>query len=123
FVVSKYQFVFFRVIFCLYLCQHFAALLPYGAELFSRAGALPDARLNFTYGLLPNPLERWDSPDFVSFFLASLSILAALFTLGIGRRLCALLLWYGGSCLFNRNNLISNPSLTYVGLLLLFCAF
>jgi hypothetical protein len=29
------------------------------------------------------------------------------------------LLWYGWACLFNRNVLISNPSIAYVGLLLL----
>jgi predicted DCC family thiol-disulfide oxidoreductase YuxK len=121
-VISKYQFAAFRVIFGLYLCRHFAGLLPYGAELFSREGVLADSSLNFTHGLLPNPLEHWDSPAFVSFFLWLLLALSALFTLGIGRRVCALLLWYGWACLFNRNNLISNPSLPYVGLLLLFCA-
>ena len=121
-VVSKYQFVAFRAIFGLYLCQHFAGLLPYGAELFSRAGVLADARLNFTHGLLPNPLEHWDSPAFVAGFLWVLLVLSILFTVGLGWRVCALLLWYGWACLFNRNNLISNPSLPYVGLLLLFCA-
>ena len=120
--ISKYQFAAFRIIFGMYLCQHFAGLLPHGAELFSREGVLPDSRLNFTHGLLPNPLEHWDSPVFISAFLWSLLGLSALFTCGIGRRVCALLLWYGWACLFNRNNLISNPSLPYVGLLLLFCA-
>jgi predicted DCC family thiol-disulfide oxidoreductase YuxK len=120
--ISRYQFAVFRVIFGLYLCQHFAGLLPYGAELFSREGVLPDSRLNFTHGLLPNPLEHWDSPAFVLLFLWLLLGLAVSFTLGIGSRVCALLLWYGWACLFHRNNLISNPSLPYVGLLLLFCA-
>jgi hypothetical protein len=32
------------------------------------------------------------------------------------------LLWYGWACLFNRNVLISNPSIPYVGLLLLLTA-
>lgn len=120
--ISKHQFIVFRAIFGLYLCQHFAGLLPYGAELFSRDGVLADASLNFTHGLLPNPLEHWDSPAFVAGFLWALLALSVLFTLGIGWRICALLLWYGWACLFNRNNLISNPSLAYIGLLLLFCA-
>lgn len=120
--ISKYQFIVFRAIFGLYLCVHFAGLLPYGAELFSREGALADATLNLTHGLLPNPLEHWDSPAFVTGFLWVLLAASVLFTLGIGWRICALVLWYGWACLFNRNNLISNPSLAYIGLLLLFCA-
>ncbi len=120
--ISKYQFIVFRAIFGLYLCQHFAGLLPYGAELFSHEGVLADASLNFTHGLLPNPLEHWDSPAFVSGFLWALLTLSFLFMLGIGWRICAVALWYGWACLFNRNNLISNPSLAYIGLLLLFCA-
>ncbi len=120
--ISKYQFIVFRAIFGFYLIQHFAGLLPYGAELFSREGVLADASLNFTHGLLPNPLEHWDSPAFVTGFLWALLALSVLFMLGIGWRMCAVMLWYGWACLFNRNNLISNPSLAYIGLLLLFCA-
>lgn len=121
-MISKYQFIVFRAVFGLYLCQHFAGLLPYGAELFSREGVLADAKLNFTHGLLPNPLEHWDSPLFVTSFLWALLALSVLFAFGLGWRICALLLWYGWACLFDRNNLISNPSLPYIGLLLLFCA-
>lgn len=120
--ISKYQFATFRVLLGIYLCAHFIGLLPYGAELFSCKGVLPDAHLNFTHGILPNPLEHWDGPRFVAIFLRALLALSVCLTLGIARRVCALLLWYGWACLFNRNNLISNPSIPYVGLLLLFCA-
>src|SRR5690606_35998735 len=46
---------------------------------------------------------------------------SVLFTLGVWRRTMALLLWFGWACLFNRNNLISNPSLPYVGFILFCC--
>lgn len=116
------QFAFFRIVFGLYLFVHFAQLIPWAGELFSRTGMLGDARLNFTHGILPNPLEHWDTPAFATGFIAVLTLLAGLFTLGIARRTTALLLWFGWACLFNRNNLILNPGLPYVGLLLLLCA-
>ena len=80
---------------------------------------LGDARLNFTSGILPNPLERWDSPGLTIAFVAGLAGLSVAFTLGFCRRSVALALWFGWACLFNRNNLISNPSLPYIGMLLL----
>lgn len=113
------QFAVFRIVFGLYLTVHFIELLPYAAELFSRAGMLSDARLNFTFGILPNPLEHWDSPRFATAFVTGLAGLSVAFTLGFCRRFAALALWFGWACLFNRNNLISNPSLPYVGMLLL----
>ena len=120
--VPGWQFAAFRVLFGVYLVVHFTALVPYGPELFSSAGVLSDPRLNPTHGILPNPLARWDSPDKVTAFLVALTALAALFTLGAFRRSSAVLLWFGWACLFDRNNLISNPSIPYVGLLLLLCA-
>ena len=117
-----WQFAAFRILFGVYLVAHFAALVPYGPELFGRTGVLSDPRLNPTYGILPNPLTRWDSPEQVTAFLVALTALAGLFTLGVFRRGSAVLLWFGWACLFDRNNLISNPSIPYVGLLLLLCA-
>ncbi len=121
--ISAGQFAVFRILFGTYLLQHFLWLLPAGAELFSNQGVLADPKLNPTHGLLPNPLEWWGTPGFVTGFLAGLAVLSAAFMLGFWRRWAALLLWYGWACLFNRNNLISNPSLPYVGLILLFCVF
>lgn len=121
--ISAGQFAIFRIIFGAYLLQHFIGLLPVGAEVFSNAGVLADPRLSPTHGLLPNPLATaWGgSPAFVTAFIAVLAGLSLAFLLGVWRRFAALLLWFGWACLFNRNNLISNPSLPYVGLILLFC--
>jgi len=122
--ISPGQFALFRILFGAYLLQHFLWLLPSGVELFSTAGILGDPQLNPTHGVLPNPLATpWGgTPAFVTGFIAVLALLSAAFMAGIWRGLAALLLWYGWACLFNRNNLISNPSLPYIGLLLLFCA-
>jgi hypothetical protein len=117
--ISPRQFAIFRIALGGYLAIHFAQLIPYGAELFSNQGVLANPRLNFTYGIFPNPLEHWDSPQIVTCFLIVLFVAATAFAVGWFRRAAAVLLWFGWACLFNRNNLISNPSIPYVGLLLL----
>jgi hypothetical protein len=118
FTTSPIQFTIFRITFGIYLALHFAQLIPYGAELFSNRGVLADPRLNFTYSLFPNFLNYWDSPASVASFLVALVLLAAAFAAGFLRRTAAVLLWYGWACLFDRNNLINNPSIPYVGLIL-----
>ena len=120
--VSGAQFACFRVVFGVYLAIHFAALVPYGPELFGSAGLVPDPVQNFTHGILPNPLEHPVSDAWIQGFLVALVGLSLAFAVGFQRRLAALLLWYGAACVFNRNNLILNPSLPYVGALLLFAA-
>ena len=99
--IDSRQFAVFRVIFGVYLLQHFLWLLPVGAELFSTAGVLSDPRLNPTHGLLPNPLATaWGgSPTGVAVTLWSLAGLSLAFTLGWWRQGVALVLWYGWACL------------------------
>jgi hypothetical protein len=116
--VSGRQFAWFRIVFGAYLAIHFAQLVPYAAELFSGAGVLPDASANPTYGIIPNVLVHFDSPQFATGFVVALTMLSVLFAMGVARHAVAVLLWYGWACLFNRNVLISNPSIPYVGLLL-----
>lgn len=116
--VTGRQFAWFRIVFGAYLAIHFAQLVPYAAELFSSAGALPDPRANPMYGILPNVLAYWNTPQFATLFVLALTILSMCFAAGIWRHAAAVLLWYGWACLFNRNVLISNPSIPYVGLLL-----
>jgi hypothetical protein len=116
--ISSRQFAFFRIDFGLYLAWHFLALIPYGTELFSSQGVLPKAEANLTYRAFPNLLAFADSPLQVTAFLGLCATLAICFAVGWHRRVCAIALWYGWACLFNRNNLISNPGIPYVGLLL-----
>ena len=120
--VTGRQFAAFRIALGTYLAIHFGSLIRWGPELFSREGALGNARLNPIYGLLPNVLARWDAPSFVTAFLLAMTALSVLFTVGVQRRLIAVVLWYGWACLFNRNVLIANAALPYVGFLLLLTA-
>lgn len=116
--MSPWQFTLFRMVFGAYLTLHFLQLLPHANELFGADGLIDDPSLNPTHGLFPNPLNQAISPVVLSTILVSLATLSALFAAGIQRHAAALLLWFGWTALFHRNNLISNPSLAYVGLLL-----
>ena len=117
--VTGRQFATFRIALGAYLAVHFAHLMPWSAELFSNQGVLPKASLNPIHGILPNVLAWWDSPATVMAFLSALIVCSLLFALGVARRSMAAILWYGWACLFNRNVLISNPGIPYIGLLLL----
>ena len=113
------QFATFRIIFGLFLVQHFASLAPYASELYSTSGMLPSAQLNLTYGYFPNLLEVIDSPRGAAVFLWTAVALSLGFALGWRRRACALALFYALNCLYHRNNLTHHLGVNYVGWLLL----
>lgn len=113
------QYSVYRFVFGTYLAIHFAQILPWGTELFSNRGMLPDAAASPLYPLFPNLLFVADAPFVVAGMLATGLALAACFALGVADRLAALGLWYVWACLYTRNPLIANPSLPYVGWLLL----
>ncbi len=115
------QFSFFRIVFGLYLFIHYAFLLPYAAEIYSNSGVLPDAGANPTFSIFPSPFWINDSALTAQIIVLLCTLLSLAFTLGFQRRSSALGLWYLSACLFNRNVLTSNPSLAYIGLLLLLC--
>jgi hypothetical protein len=120
---SSKQFIFFRAVLGTYLFFHFLFLFSYAAEMFSNEGIFGAANLNFTYGFFPNILNYCDSAFFVKIFIGILTLLSLLFIFGIQRRLVSILLWYGWACLINRNNMIINPGMPYIGWLLLAAAF
>ena len=113
------QYSAYRVIFGAYLFIHFSMLLPWGSELFSNRGMLPEASLSPLVYAFPNILAWLDAPPFVAALLLVASLASLLFALGVKDRWAALLLWYILACLYGRNPLISNPSLPFVGWLLL----
>ena len=113
------QYSCFRAIFGIYLCVHFAELVPWGPEMFSNTGVIPEASASPLLYLFPNILAVFDSPFFVTVFLLSGTLLSVCFAVGYFDRAAALGLWYIWACLLGRNPLISNPSLPYIGLLLL----
>lgn len=114
------QFAVFRILLGVYLALHFWSLVPYAGELFSSSGMLPDAS-QLPTALFPNPLATATAPA-VSLALSIGCALGLALAAGVWRRPLALVLWFGWACLFNRNPFIANPSIPYVGWLLLACA-
>jgi predicted DCC family thiol-disulfide oxidoreductase YuxK len=113
------QYSVIRAIFGLYLFVHFAQLAPWGAEMFSNRGMLPDGAASPLLRLFPNVLALYDAPAFVTALLVFAAGASLLFAIGFYDRAAAIALWYALACLFGRNPLIANPGLPYVGLLLL----
>ncbi len=112
------QYSLFRVLFGAYLFVHFAQLVPWGAELFSNEGVLPDGAVSPFLHVFPNLFALFDSPGVVTAALVLGAVAALFLAAGVRDRTAALVLWYLWACLFGRNPLISNPGLPYVGLLL-----
>src|SRR5437868_4542403 len=110
------QYSLFRAIFGTYLLVHFVHLVPWGAELFSSNGVLPEAGdspiIRFV-SYFPNVLALWDGPAFVTGLLVVAAGLSVLLVIGRYDRGAAVALWYVWACLFGRNPLIANPGLPY----------
>lgn len=113
------QYSLFRALLGVYLCVQFAMLVPWGPELFSSAGALADASHSPLAYAFPNILAWFDPPWFVTGLLVAASMGSLMVAAGVRDRLAAVLVWYVWACLFGRNPLISNPSLAFVGWMLL----
>lgn len=109
----------FRVALGALLAVHFAQLVPWGTEVWSSSGVLPDAGASPFAWLFPNLLVGADTPAFVTAFLVMATGLSVCLAAGIGDRFAAVALWYALACLFGRNPLTANPSLPFVGWLLL----
>ncbi len=116
---SPYQFALFRIVLGAYLVIHFIPLLWYGVEVYSSAGSLVNPTYNQTWGLFPSFLYLCDSPTVVTGSIGVMIILSLMYLFGIERRVAALLLWYGWASLICRNNFSSNPSVPYIGWILL----
>jgi predicted DCC family thiol-disulfide oxidoreductase YuxK len=98
-------------------------LIPWGAELFSNQGVLPRGTASPLLHLFPNVFALSDSPGMVTVLLAIGVLLCVLFGIGLHDRAAALGLWYIWACLFGRDPLIANPSIPFVGWLLIAHAF
>jgi len=116
---TRGQFRIFRVTFGLYLLYHFLSLLPWGPELFSSKGILPKGTMSPLFHLFPNLFLLCDSPLFVQACLLVAAIFSLFLTVGKFDRVMAILVWYFWACLYGRNPLIGNPSLPFIGWMLL----
>ncbi len=113
------QYSLFRVILGAYLLVHFAHLVPWGAQMYSSSGVLPEASSSPLVRLFPNILGFYDAPWFVTMLLALAAMLAGVFAIGWRDRIAAVAMWYLWACFFGRNPLTANPGLPYIGLVLL----
>ena len=113
------QYSFFRGLFGLYLCVHFAHLLPWGAELFANSGVIADAGSSPLFGIIPNILALSDGPLMVQGLLTSALLASFAFLIGFRDKWAAIWILYVLICVFARNPLIANPSLPYAGWMLL----
>ena len=113
------QYGVYRAVLGLYLLQHFVGLLPWGAEIFSSSGVRPVGANSPLMHLFPNIFWLWDSRLFVNILLIAGAALSGLFLIGKFDRFAAVLIWYLWACLYGRNPMIGNPSLPFVGWLLL----
>ena len=113
------QYSLFRALLGTYALVHFVTLLPWGREIFSNQGVLPDAKASPLAYLFPNFLSVWDSPFAVTLILAMGAILGLFFAAGFHDRHAAIGIWYILACTFGRNPLIANPSLPFIGWMLL----
>lgn len=119
--ITATPFALYRICLGTYLTIHFARLLPVATELFSNQGVIDDVSVLPSFGKLPVFLFTYDNPFVVHLFIWSLVICSILFTIGFHRHICSAWLYYGWMSLLNRNPLISNPSLGYIGWILLSC--
>ena len=120
--ISAHQFSVLRLLLASYVLIHFVSLFPSAVDLFSNVGMVSDPSILPTWGILPNVFWISDSPAMVYGVLGAGVLLSLALALGLKRRLVALGLWFVWMSLFNRNILISNPALPFVGLLLLIMA-
>jgi len=110
-----------RVVLGIYLTMHFAYLSIYSNLIFGTDMPF-DARLSPIYGIIPNILNlEWCIV--APLFLLFLMILSICLAIEFYPKVCAIVLWYGWVCLINRNLLINNPGIAYIGWMLLSMLF
>jgi predicted DCC family thiol-disulfide oxidoreductase YuxK len=113
------QYSVFRTLLGIYLLVHFVYLLPWASEVFSSEGMLADSAKSPLIYLFPNILAVIDDPWFILLFVSSAAIAALFLIVGYKDKIAAIWIWFVLACLFGRNPLIANPSLPYVGWMLL----
>lgn len=120
---TYYQFLLFRFLLGGFLVLHFSQLIPYALEVFSNQGAITNASYSPLIYLFPNMLAFFDSPLMIQIFLLLGVISGFGLIFGIKDKWCAFYAFYLLACLLGRNPLITNPSLPYLGWMLILYVF
>jgi hypothetical protein len=119
---SAHAFVVWRMIFGLYFVFYALRMLPYIKEIYGSDGIVPVVTANWTYGIFPNILAIYSGYE-AALVLHMILIVAGLALAGgFLPRVAALSIWYIQTALYNRNVLTDDPSMAFVGLLLLMLA-
>lgn len=113
------RYVWPRTLLGIYLGVHFVQLAPYAAELFSREGVLADAAQSPLFALLPSVFWISDAPSVATALVIAGALFSAPLALGVLDRMAALVLWLIWAALHARMPLIANPSIPFIGFLLL----
>ncbi|GAB4356462.1 MAG: hypothetical protein OHK0021_00770 [Bryobacter sp.] len=113
------QYSILRVALGLYLAWHFAVLIPWAKEVFSRSGMLPRAELSPLVRAFPSIFVWFDEPWMVQAALGVAIVASLCFAIGWRDRWSALLVWYLWAALLVRNPLMRNPSIPYIVWMLL----
>lgn len=117
--LEEKMFIWWRFLFGAYFIYYAVRTIPYLEEIYGREGIVPDISLNWTYGIFPN-LFSFISTEQLPLLLHLGIIVSALFLLfGYFPRAAAFIIWFLQTTLYNRNVLTGEPSLAFVGLLLL----
>jgi predicted DCC family thiol-disulfide oxidoreductase YuxK len=117
------QYSVFRFTLGVYLLVHLVRLVRLASEMSSDASVLGKASESALHPFFPNLLLFWDSSAGIVALLLVGTGLSVPFALGVCDRLVALILLYLGICLFTTSPLISNPSMPFIGWILLAHAF
>lgn len=120
--ITRGQYSVWRLCLGVFLMVHFIHLLPFGVELFTQQGVF-GASTSPLMGIIPNPLNVFDTPWMIGLLLFTGVLCSALFAIGKLHRPAGLLIALILSWLFARNPLIANPSMPVVGWMLIFHAF
>lgn len=115
-------FIIWRGLFALYFIYYALRMIPYSSEIYGSGGIVPESMLNWTYGVFPNILYLFNGSLAPLLLHGVIIVIASMFALGYAPRIAALVLWYAQTALFNRNVLTDDPSMAYVGLLLIMVA-
>ncbi len=111
-------FIWWRFLFGVYFMYYSIRMIPYVEELYGESGIVSDISLNWTYGLFPNIFSVFPGAGTAFILYVGIIIFAGLLAFGYVPRISALGIWYAQTALYNRDILTSEPSLAFVGLLL-----
>jgi len=116
---SARQFIYWRMALGGFLTFYFLRVFPYASEIYSNQGVIPDPTVNWSYGFFPSLFYFIDSPFFVQLMHGLAVVLSIFIFFGFWRRFSGFFLWYLYASFYCRNNLTEDPSIAFVGWLIL----